>query len=234
MAEKNPAVPITTFTPTSTVVNSNGRSRVWDPYVSLENDVFPWLQLPQSDASNPYTLTNLTLITQAVCSWAQKRLGKPIAPHLFQHLFDGDGYATTIMLPYPPVLEIVTVVETWGMSGDHVLDEATPDNQVFGFECQYSTGRLVRMFHGLVPYPWFPGVRNIYVEYWAGQNPIDPDLKMATLEMIAHWYRNTQQQSANRLNGAGASAEEVASGLWQGTPLRILGILDEEIHIGIG
>ena len=219
------------------VANANARSRTWDNYVDVYDDVLPWMQIPSTDDANPYEIQNITLITSAVCQWAQKRLGKPIAPKLFQYYFDGDGYSTTIMLPYPPVLEIVSVIEYWGTGGPHVLNEATPTNQVDGFEIQYSTGRLIRIFPGLFGKPWFPGSRNIYVEWWGGQNPVDADLKMATLEMIAHWFYHSQQQSALHLGGAGAgsvSADEVASGKWEGTPLRILNMLDEEVHLGMG
>lgn len=216
------------------VANPNARSRTWDDYVSVVDDVLPWLELPATDQADPYVLPNLQLITSATCQWAQKRLMHPIAPHLFQWYFDGDGYSTTIMVPYPPVLEVVSVIEYWGTSGPHVLSEATPGNQVDGFEMQYPTGRLIRIFPGLIGKPWFPGSRNIYVEYWAGQNPIDADLKMATLEMIAHWYHHTQEQPALRGATGGASAEAVASGAWSGTPLAIMNLLDEEVHIGIG
>jgi hypothetical protein len=218
------------------VANSNGRSQTWDSYVSVQDDVMPWMQIPGTDVANPYAQQNLQLITDAVCQWAQKRVGYPIAPHLFQRYFDGDGFSTTIMLPYPPILEIVNVTEYWGTGGPHVLNESYPTNQVDGFECQYPTGRLIRIFPGLFGKPWFPGSRNIYVEYWAGQNPVDADLKMATIEMIAHWYEMTQQRTANRLSstGAGPSAEEVASGSWTGVPQRIVNLLDETVHIGLG
>jgi hypothetical protein len=56
--------------------------------------------------------------------------------------------------------------------------------------------------------------------------------------MIAHWWRNTQQNQANSIGGLNAmneyDPETVANGLWQGTPYRILALLDSLIHVGIG
>ena len=107
-----------------------------------------------------------------------------------------------------------------------------------GYSVDYEKGRLTRVFPGLVEKPWFPGSRNIEIVWEAGYNPIPADVKVATLEMIAHWWRNTQQQSANRLGAAGANADYdpdvVAAGLWQGTPLRITSLLDAFLQVGIG
>lgn len=216
----------------------NALSPAWQNYLDLQNDVKPWLQL----ATGPTQYdANLQVIIDGICTWAQQYLGRPIAPTLYNRRFDGwSGWnGAYIELPYYPVLEIVECVEWWGGSGPHNLQEQTPTNQVDGFQCDYLTGTLTRVFPGLVQKPWFPGSRNIQVIWKAGYQPLPGDIKIATLEDIAHWYRNTQQAAANGFGGAigGASAydpEQQNNGLWVGTPYRVAGILDAYKQQGIG
>ena len=213
--------------------NTNAGSLVWANYVDVNQDVKPWMQLTvgQADAD-----IRLQLITDMVCQWAQKRIGQPIAPTQFDRRFDGwAGWnGAYIELPYSPVLEITSVVEYWGISGPHTLSEATPTNQVDGYQIDYLTGRVTRVFPGNVQKPWFPGSHNIEIAWTAGYNPVPADLKVATLEMIAHWWRNTQQSMRTNVRAGGDDAEQVAQGMWSGTPLRVVNILDTYLRVGIG
>ena len=217
------------------VGNSNGESMWFQNYVDLNNDVKPWMQLTGTTFD-----TQLQLLIDMTCAWAQRKLGQPIAPTTFTRRFDGwSGFmGSFIELPYYPVLEIESVTEYRGLNGTYVLSEATPTNQVDGFQCVYQTGQLRRVFPGLFQKPWFPGSLNIQVTWTAGWNPVPPDWKVATLEMIAHWYRNVFQQTANHLQGTGSGneydPEQVANGLWQGTPLRITTLLDDAVEVGLG
>ena len=214
--------------------NTNSSSLIWSNYLDLESDIKPWLQIPvTAPAKFDY---QLQLLTDMTCQWVQSKLGRPIAPTQFNRYFDGNSgwNGAFIELPYSPVLEIVSVIEYWGTSGPHVLQECTPTAQIDGWQCEYLRGTLRRVFQGLVERPWFPGSRNIQVEWIAGYNPVPSDIKVATLEMIAHWWRNTQQQSGNRPGSAGDyDPEVVAMGLWQGTPLRITALLDSYNQVGI-
>ncbi len=216
--------------------NTNASSLVWGNYVDVLEDVIPWLQETITTEAEG---AKLQLLTDMTCQWAQGKIGRPIAPTTFDRRFNGfNGWnGAYIELPYYPVLEITSVTEYWGVSGPHVLTESTPSNQVDGWQCEYERGLLTRVFPGLVQKPWFPGSRNIEVVWTAGYNPIPADLKIATLEMIAHWWRNTQQQSANRIGGAGLAdeyaPEMVAQGLWTGTPNRLIALLDSYLEVGI-
>jgi hypothetical protein len=214
--------------------NVNASSLTWQNYVDLDNDVKPWLQIPPTDITVDY---RLQLLTDMTCQWAQGKLGQPVAPTQFDRRFNGwSGWnGAYIELPYYPVLEVTSVIEYWGGSGPHVLSEGTPTNQVDGYQMDYQRGQLIRVFPGLVQKPWFPGSRNIEVVWTAGRNPIPADLKVATLEMIAHWWRNTQQMAAIRSGPSpDYDPEQIASGLWQGTPLRITALLDGYQQVGIG
>jgi len=223
------------WNPPTVVSNSNAASLNWQDYVSVVQDVMPWMQTSQSDFTQSQ-LDGLQLLTSMACSWAQRKLAQPIAPTTFNRKFDGwSGWnGAYVMLPYYPVLEIKSVIEYWGTSGPHYLSEQTFSNQIDGFQCDYQHGQLTRVFPGLVQKPWFPGSRNIQVEWTAGWNPLPADWKVATLEFIAHWYRHTFQQQANQLSGLGADPELVAQGLWAGEPLQIAGLLDTAVHVGMG
>lgn len=217
----------------TTVVNSNGESNTWANYIDLNDDLKPWLQM-DSYVSN--SDIKLQAILDMACQWVQNYLGRPIAPTLFDRRFNGNtGWAGAyIELPYYPVLEISSVIEYWGVSGPHVLSESTPTAQVDGFQCDWLRGQLIRVFPGNVQKPWFPGARNVEVAWTAGYNPVPADIKIATLEYAAHWWRNTQQAARTSVRAGGDDADTVAAGLWQGVPSRISALLDPYVQIGIG
>jgi hypothetical protein len=217
--------------------NTNVESMVWLDYVDLQLDVKPWMQIPVAETTWD---AELQLLTSMACQWAQRKLGQPIAPTSFVRKFNGwSGWnGAYIMLPYYPVLEVTEVIEMWGISGPHFLQEATYSNQVDGYQLTHHTGLLTRVFPGLVQKPWFPGSLNIQVSWKAGWNPLPADWKVATLELIAHWFRNVFQQSSNSLGSAGTGdaydPELVANGLWAGEPMRIVGLLGDANQIGMG
>lgn len=88
----------------------------WQTYLDLTYDIKPYLQIPLSDTSRD---TDLQLVTDAACWWAQDYLSQPIAPTTFFRRFNGySGFGgSTIDLPYAPVLDVPTVIEYWGASG---------------------------------------------------------------------------------------------------------------------
>lgn len=218
------------------VVDDNGQSSLWKSYVDLNNDVKPWMQYPVQDDSQD---ANIQLLIDMTCQWAQQKLGQPIGPMTFDRRFNGwSGWnGAYLTLPYFPVLQVVSVAEYWGIAGPHNLSESTPTNQVDGFQMDYQRGIMTRVFPGNVQKPWFPGSRNVEIVWTAGFNPIPADLKVATLEMIKHWWVNTQQQSSNRLGAGGAAQEydpeEVANGLWTGVPFRIIDLLESRMQVGM-
>lgn len=187
------------------------------------------------DNSNEFALD---LIVGMACDWVQKFLNRAFVPTTYTRRFDGvtAWNGTVIELPASPVLQVASVIEYWGTSGPHVLLESTPTNQVDGWQCEYETGRLIRVFQGNLPKPWFPGSRNIEVKWVAGYNPIPHTIKVATLELIKHWFINTQQNTGlSDAPGVGYDMESPeTSGLWAGLPHRIKGLLEPWIQVGIG
>ena len=220
------------------VENSNASSSVWKNYIDLYEDVLPWLQIPASGNGAPSAMDiqKLQLILDMTCSWAQRKISNPIAPTGFYRRFNGwSGWnGAYVELPYFPVLSIISVKEWWGISGPHLLAEQTPEHNIDGFQCDYLRGKLIRVFPGLVQRPWFPGSRSIEVQWVAGFNPVPADLKVATMEMVAHWYHNTQQTQRVNVRAGSDGADQVAAGLWSGVPLRISQLLETSQQVGIG
>jgi hypothetical protein len=207
----------------------------WVPYLDLMDDVRPWLQFNVT-GSEQQTEAKLRLVMEAACFWVQEYLGKPIAPTLFARRFSGwSGFnGAYIPLPYYPILKVVKVVEWWGVSGPHELKEQTPAEQVGAeaFATDNTRGYLVRSFQGLVARPWFPGLKNIEVEWEAGFNPIPPDIKKATLELIGHEWRKEQQ--AVQGGGTGPAGMEHEEAGYFGEPPSIRKTLDLRKQVGLG
>lgn len=208
----------------------------WQDYLTVTDDVLPWLQMTSADLT-PELAGNMQLVTSSVCEWVQETLGRPVAPTTFDRRFDGwSGWnGAYIELPYYPVLSITSVVEYWGVSGPHNLSESTPTVQVDGWQCEYNTGRLTRVFPGNVQKPWFPGSRNIEVVWQAGFNPIPPRFRMGSLMAIDWVWRNKFQQPAVSIGGereydAPAGHNPMLSGM----PDDIKGWLFPSEQVGLG
>lgn len=217
-------------------INSNALSIQWGSLVDLANDVKPFLQVESSDTSSDAVLERLI---DGISDWVQREVGRPLAKSSFTKKFDADGFTSTLFLPYCPVLEVTSVIEYWGVSGPHTLTEQSPTNQVDGFQVDYPTGALTRVFQGLVPKPWFPGQGNIIVAWDAGFNPVPASVTMATLEAIKWYWDNTQQQARSGPMGAVQSQEGWArpdvSQFWGSVvPALLKPVIDPFVQVGIG
>ncbi len=211
----------------------------WQSYIDLANDIKPYLQIPATDTTRDGELQDLI---DAACAWAQDTLGRPIAPTTFFRRFSGwTGLnGAYISLPYYPVLQTptaMTVVEYWGSSGPHTLVEQTPAAQ--GGSDMYTLdalrGQVIRSFMGLVPRPWFPGLRNIEITWSAGFNPVPRHWVMATKELVKYWWVNTQQSSRSFVkDGEGYGQQSADYALWPAVPDRISLMFQTAIQVGIG
>lgn len=215
-------------------LNDNASSFIWTNYLDLANDVYPYLQIP-NDGSFTRGL-DLQLVTDYVCQESQQIMGKPIAAQEFFYRFDGwSGWnGAYIMLPWYPVLQINEVTEFWGASGPHILEEATPENQVDGFAINYRLGQLIRVFPGNIAKPWFPGVRSIEVTWTAGYNPVPARFKVPALEIIKEWWTTTQQVSRSGPLPAGYEGINEADTTYAGLARRVRSAFFSEAQVGIG
>lgn len=208
----------------------------WQNYLDLEEDVIPWLQFVGAKFT-PEMTAALESVTTMCCTWVQNFLERPVAPTRFERRFSGwSGLnGSYVCLPYAPIMDLIEVNEWWGIAGPHQLEEETPEkqNQMENFQVYPLTGEIVRTFMGLVERPWFPGLGNIRIVWIAGYDPVPEDIKVATKELVAHWWRNTQQ--AIRTFSVPGSENDTGAppGLWAGIPNRIIDLLRPYMQIGM-
>jgi hypothetical protein len=218
---------------------TNLGSETYSTYVDIDEDVKSWLQFNGLSTERDQALQ---LITDAVCTEAARYLGRPIAPTTFGPAdgvgkFDGAGGLNSgyIMLPRTPVIAVESVIEYQGDNPVELfeVDTVPPPADSDGYHIEYRTGRLTRVLGRVWNRPFFPGADNVWVTWTAGYNPIPADIRWATLEWIAHVFRNTQQSARYQMSAAGDDAEMIASGLWTGVPNRITAALASYVKIGI-
>ena len=176
-------------------------------------EVADWLQLPAPPSGAD--AVKLQRVIDMACQWASNYCNRPIAPTLFNERHDGWS-GDTIMLRRTPFVSLVSATE-WQSSGGPVqLLEATPENGLDGINIDYATSKIT---------------------YLAGWNPIPPDVWLGTCELVAHWWRNTQQASRSGFSKAGEydpAPTSQGDGLWQGVPYRIIAIFDPYRKVSIG
>lgn len=213
---------------------ANPATIIWNNFIDLQHDVFPYLQIPDDGSFTRGSV--LQLVVDYVCQEAQQIMGKPIGSTAFFGRFDGwSGFnGAYIMLPYYPVLQVTRVAEWWGASGPNILFEQTPENQVWGFNLDSRTGMLTRVFPGLVQMPWFPGARNIEVTWTAGYNPVPAMFKVPALEIIREWWTDNQQASRSVVTPAGFSMGNEAETPYMGLSRRVRSAFFSFSQIGIG
>lgn len=203
-------------------------SRQYGTYLTLV-EVKQWLRYPNPTQPSSTDDANLQRVIDMACASVQNHINRPVGAQTFWERHDGWS-GEYIILKETPFLELVSCIE-WQSSGGPInLVESTPENPVDGIQINYATGRIMRTFAGYSwPRPFFPGSRNIEVTYKAGFNPIPGDLWMGTVELVSHWWVNTQQQSALRLPGESAKDEyepEETSGAFAGIPYRVQAMID--------
>lgn len=203
-------------------------ARQYGDFITLA-DAKSWLQIPNTDTTHD---SSLQLTIDMACTWVQNYIGRPASSQEFRERHDGWS-GEYIMLKESPIIELVSCTEWQSSGGSISLPESTPENPIDGIQLDYSTGRIMRTFAGYSwPRPFFPGSRNIEIVYLAGYNPTPPDIVVATLEFIAHWWRNTQQASREVLRPRDYDPAG-PSGLWTGVPFRIIDLLEPYMKVGI-
>jgi hypothetical protein len=213
-------------------INANALSQEWGNLVNL-SELKSFLSIPVFTTDKDDILQDLI---DGISEWAALEAGRPLAKARFTYEFDGSSgwRGSYIMLPQYPVLEIISITEYWGNSGGHPLSEQTPTNQVDGFQCEYRTGRLTRVFQGLIPKPFFPGSRNVTVTWDAGYNPVPPSIRLAVKEAIKWYWDNTQQHSRSRPSDDGWQKPD-PSQFWSSVLPAMLGpVLTPFLSVGIG
>lgn len=166
-----------------------------------------------------------------------------VAPKVFSEYYDGGDYS--IWLRHRPIVSVQNIQEGWGFTNyqlDYVQVNSPSQTTMFAYSIDnVDTGEITRRSGGNVNIPFMRGTNNIYVQYTAGRQVIPAAIQLAALELIAHWWQNSQLRAAS-LAGANLSYDatqgavytrDTESGIQNmniGVPYRILEMLKAFRH----
>lgn len=179
--------------------------------------------------------TGLQGFIYAATEVIEDEVGKVVQRQVIEY---HDGGQIAIYLKQKPVLEVVQVIENWGYYNWQLADQpatTVPATNLFAYSLDNpAEGRVTRRSVGNIAIPFmalgemFPN--NVKVTYIAGRNMVPWAVRLATLELCAHWWQNSQQRqyaSGGSLSGNYDEAiEDSGGGAYNaGIPYRILEIL---------
>ena len=167
---------------------------------------------------------------------------------ILQHTHDEyyDGGDCEVWLRHTPLITVQNVEEGWGWI-NYELDyvESNSPGAVFSMFAYsvdgHEFGKITRRTAGNVVIPFRPGTDNIRVQYVTGEPNIPGNVILAELELIAHWWQNSQLR-AMTVAGANLSYDVVTGSAYSrdtesgvqnvniGVPMRILELLKSHRH----
>jgi len=166
-----------------------------------------------------------------------------VVPKSYDEYYDGGG--NYIYLRHRPVLSIENVEEGWGWFNyelDYQQVNTVPAGSMFAYSIDSpEAGGISRRSAGNVCIPFVPGTKNIRVEYTAGLDSIPGAVRLAALEIIAHWWQNSQMRamanstsysSFDQMNEDFTRATGIVS-INTGLPYRVLELLKKNRHLPI-
>lgn len=112
-----------------------------------------------------------------------------------------NGGEPTIFLPFP-VVSVTSVSES--RNGTPVTLAANE------YRFDSDIGAVSRVF-GSYDAVFATGSRVVSVTYVAGRSPVPADITLATLELVRHWYQQTQQGGRPSFPNTGALEDETPS-----------------------
>lgn len=166
-----------------------------------------------------------------------------ILPKTYTEYHDGGDY--TIHLRRVPLISVKNVEEGWGYIAfelDYVEVNSPPPYSLFAYSIDsYENAKITRRSAGNVQIPFRPGSGNIIVEYVAGEETIPGNIVLAELELVAHWWQNSQYRAAvmggvnitydaSAGTGYTRDTETGSQNLNIGVPYRILELIKSHRH----
>lgn len=162
-----------------------------------------------------------------------------ILPQMYSEHYDGANYR--IVLRHAPILEVMNVEEGWGWI-NYELDFAEVNSpaaatSMFAYSIDsYESAVISRRSAGNVQIPFRAGTDNIFIQYKAGEHDVPGNVRLAELELIAHWWQNSQQRGIS-LSGGSLAYDAVQGAIFSrdtetglqsinlGVPYRILELI---------
>jgi hypothetical protein len=195
-------------------------------------DVKQHLRIPPANTQEDYGLQGFIYAAEDVI---RQECGD-ILPRHYDELYDGGGYM--LYLRHRPILSVENVEEGWGWYNwelDFQQVNTVPAGAMFAYSIDApEAGRISRRSAGNVNIPFVPGVKNIRVWYTAGRDSIPGAIRLAALELIAHWWQASQlravqnnvgEQSYDATEGERYSRAPDFVGINYGVPFRIIELL---------
>lgn len=197
------------------------------------------LRIPPNDTSNDYSLLGFIAAADDCLS---AECGDILPTH-YDEIYDGGNYV--IYLRHRPLLSVENVEEGWGW-WNYELDfqqvNTVPAGSMFAYSIDSpEAGGISRRSAGNISIPFLPGRKNIRVIYTAGRPTIPGSVRLAELELIAHWWQNSQLRAMansqiyttyDQMNEDWTRATGVTS-MNQGVPYRIIELLKRHRHLPI-
>jgi hypothetical protein len=163
-----------------------------------------------------------------------------ILPHAWDESYDGG--TGSIFLRHTPLLSVQNIQEGWGyVNFDLDYVQANSPLETFSLYCysidSFVNAEVSRRSTGNVTIPFHPGKANIQIQYTSGESVIPGNVFLAELELVAHWWQNSQLRGVT-LAGANMSYDSVEGALYSrdtesgvqninlGVPYRILELIN--------
>ena len=167
-----------------------------------------------------------------------------IIPKLISERHHGGDYF--IYTKRVPVIAVENVEEGWGWINyelDFVpVNSPAPVTSMFAYSLDnQENGKISRRSAGNVQIPFRPGTDNIFIQYRVGEEQISGNVFLAELELIAHWWQNSQLRAV-AMGGTNISYDATAGQVYTrdtesgeqnlniGVPYRILELLKSHRH----
>lgn len=120
-------------------------------------------------------------------------------PRTYTERHDGGDY--TLFTYHRPLISVRNIEEGWGWINfelDFQDANTAPENTtLWGYSIDSpENGQISRRSVASVPIPFMPGEANIVVTYVAGHSPLPATIVLACLELISHWWQNSQLRAA--------------------------------------
>lgn len=164
-------------------------------YIVSLADVRRHLRIPDPNTQDDMMLSEVFI--PAANNAIEHECGS-IIPKQHDETYDGGKFE--INLRHIPVYNVDLVEEGWGYTNytlDYVQVNSSVSTSMFAYSVDNpSFGTISRRSGGNVNIKFMSGNDNIRIVYSAGRQTVPGIIKLATLELIGHWYRGSQQRQA--------------------------------------
>ncbi len=204
--------------------------------VSLQ-DVKVHLRSPMTNTSDDAALTGFIWAADDVIV---TECGDVVACQYDEFHSGGD---VSIWLRNTPIIQVDNVEEGWGWYNwelNYQQVNTVPATNLFAYSIDGpKVGKITRRSAGNVSIPFMPGLDNIHVIYTAGRVSVPGSIRLAALELIAHWWQSSQlrAQMGSAMNSQYDTTDpdftrsQAVTSINLGVPTRILELLKRYRHL---